>query len=186
MSFPRRSTSRWRGASAGNCCRPCRLRSGAGGEGGPMEGHSQDRPHAPGRCHAAFARSGVRRLRPAIGPFRGPGRFGVGGGAGIARRRHGGGHRAEHPSGVRPPRLPSDRPVHGHRLPRGRRSFRGQRPARRAGRVSRATADRRRNALQRGQQHPLARFRAAVRNSRNHASPISSRAARSCRARSTR
>ena len=48
----------------------------------------------------------------------------------------------------------------GHPVRRGGRPFRGQRPARRAGRVPRPVARDRRHAVQRGQQHPLARLRA--------------------------
>ena len=44
-----------------------------------MERDPQDRPDAPGRCHAAFARPGDRRARPAVGAFGRPGRRGDGG-----------------------------------------------------------------------------------------------------------
>ena len=130
---------------------------------------------------------GVRRLGAAIGPLGRPSRAGAGCGAGIAHRRHGRGQRHQHPSASSPAasarRLAE---ATGIALRRGGRSFRGQRPARRAGRVPRPVAHHRRHAVQRGQQHPLARLRAAMRHPRNHPARPASRAVRSCRARSTR
>ena len=71
-------------------------------------------------------------------------------------------------------------------LHRGGRSLRGQRPARRPGRVPRPDPHHRRHALHRGQQRPLAQFRPADRASTKSPCPTFSRAARSCRARSIR
>ena len=64
--------------------------------------------------------------------------------------------------------------------------FEAQRPARRPGRMPRPAADDRRHAVQRRQQHSLARLAARAAASTKSSCPIASPAARSCRARSIR
>ena len=128
-----------------------------------VAGRAEDRAHAPDRRHAAGLGPGDRRHGPATGPGRPTGGTGPGGPAGIAGGRHGGGQRHQHAPRIRPPRVPDA--GQGNRVATGRsgRSFRGQCPARRPGRVSRAAAGRGRYAVCRGQQHPLAEFRPANR-----------------------
>ena len=149
--------------------RPGAVRQGAGRQGRPVEGHPQDRPHPPGRRRAAHARARDRRPGPAVAAVGPPGQSRGRSVVGVAHRRHGRGHGHQHPSRVRPPRLRSAGPRDRHPLRRGRRPFRGQRPARRAGRVSRPVAHHRRHALQRGEQHPLAGLRPPLRLPRDHA-----------------
>jgi len=70
--------------------------------------------------------------------------------AGAADRRNRRRHRHQHPRRLRPPRVRRAGERNRHPVCRSGRPLRGQRPARRAGRVSRALAHHRRNAVQRG------------------------------------
>ena len=145
------------------------LRRGAGPEGRRVEPDSEDRTDASGRCHAAGARPGDRRAGLAVGRVERTGRrrdralaqLPIGGtavGTGINT----------HPEFGQPRVCAVDggdrHPPDGSRVP-----LRGQRPARRAGRVPRAVAHHRHHAVQRGQQHPLAGLRAPLRLLRNQA-----------------
>ena len=128
-----------------------------------------------GRTHLADATplslgqefSGLQRQLELLGRARSAG---AAGGPGTAGRRHGRGQRHQYPSRVRPPRGGGPRPKKRHPLRGSRQPFRGQRPAGWIGRVPRPTAVHRRHLVQRGQQYPLARVRAAVRILRGAAS----------------
>ena len=160
-----------------------RLHDGAGRKSAGLGQDHQDRPHASGRRHAAAAGAGNRRLRPADRSFR------------VARARRAAEAVYELPAGgtavgtginTHPEfgRRVAAALGQGNRHPvrRSRQSFRGQCPARRPGRMPRRTADHRHDAVQRGQQHPLARRRARAAGSTKSCCPTGSRAARSCRA----
>ena len=150
-----------------------------------VERRSEDRPHPPGRRRADDARPGDRRPCPAVAAIGPPGQSCDRSPLGIAHWRHGRGHGRQHPSRFRPPRLRAAGPRDRHPLRRGGRPFRGQRPARRAGRVSRAVAHHCRHAFAVANNiRWLASAPAAA--STKLRSPTASRAVRSCRARSIR
>jgi len=156
-----------RGRGHGDRPRP-RARAGQGGrspraQGRGVEGRAQDRAHAPGRRHAARAWAGDRRAGAATGAFGRAGPAGDKRAPRASRRGHGRRHGPQHPSRVRPPRSRVSRAPDRHPVRRGRQPLRGQCPARRPGGMPRTVADHRGDALQRGQQRPLACFRAAVR-----------------------
>ena len=143
----------------------------------------QDRPHPSGRRHAAAARAGSRRLRPANRTFARAGRAGDRGRARVAGRRNGRRHGDQHPSGIRPPRGRRLGQRDGHPFRRSRATI--SRPTPSATGWSNATASCARSPSRcstwRTTSAGSAPGRAAV--SMKSCFPIASRAARSCRAR---
>ena len=101
-------------------------------------------------------------------------------------RRHRGRHRPNAPPGVRRARRGRARGAHRPAVRHGAEQVRGARRARRARVRARRAEDAGRVADEDRQRRALARLRAALAASARSASPRTSRAARSCRARSTR
>ena len=173
---------------APRCPRVTQLRDDARREGDGVRGHRQDRPHAPAGRDAAHARPGDLRLGRAARSRRSPrSRATLPALLRARARRHRGRHRAS-------TRTPSTRcasrakiaeltgPPVRHRA----EQVRGARRARRARRCHGALKTLATRADEDRQRRALARERAALRPRRADASPRTSRAARSCRARSTR
>ena len=171
-----------RGARAGAApAARCARRQGA-----RVRRRRQDRPHPPAGRRADAARAGVRRLRAAD---RGRPRAARGREAAPRRagaRRHGGGHRPQRPARLR---RRGDRPARGaHRAP----VRAGAQPLRGAGREGRRGGDVRARSTSSPSRSPRSPTtcagspRARAAGSARSRSPRSSRAARSCPARSTR
>jgi hypothetical protein len=172
--------------STASCCRrSSALRDALARKAKEFADDRQDRPHPPAGRDAAHARPGILRLRRA------------------ARARHRAHVRAALPqlcelalggtavgTGLNAPpssprvagRVASSRAAVRH----GAEQVRGAGLARRAGVRARRAEDARRVAVQDRQRHPLLALGPALRARRAQHCPRTSRAARSCRARSTR
>ena len=102
--------------------RPGPPRSGARGQGRGVQGRRQGRPDPPDGRHAGDARPGARRVRRR-GPARHrAARVGPATGRGAPPRRYGGGHRDQHPRGVRGEGDRGARRVDGAAVHRGPRT----------------------------------------------------------------
>ena len=165
---------------------PARARAArhAGGEGGGVRRHRQDRPHAPAGRDAADARPGDLGLGGAARPRRSRicaqrCRTCASSRSAAPRSAPGSTRTRSSATASRRELARAHRPAVRHRA----EQVRGARRARRAGARARRAQDARRVADEDRQRRALARVGPALRPRRDHASPRTSRAARSCRAR---
>ena len=158
----------------------------AGAQGRRLRRHRQDRPHPPAGRDAADARPGDLGLGRAARPRHGARARRAAAPVRAGARRHGGRHRPQRAARVRRARRRRDRRAHGPAVRHGAEQVRGAGRARRDGVRARRAEDAGRVADEDRQRRALAGVRPALGPGRDHAFPRTSRAARSCRARSTR
>ena len=146
----------------------------------------QDRPHPFAGRDAAHAGAGILRLRRADRIRHRPGRGGAAAPPPARPGRHRGRHRAQRAARLCGGFRRGDRQAHPAAVQDRAQQVRGIGGPRHAGRAVGRAQRPRRLAHQDRQRHPPARLGPALRPRRSEACPRTSRAARSCPARSTR